>query len=110
MIVSTRNLAVEPRSRIVADNVRRLRQMRGWSVAQLAAECHRAGAWNLTSEALTYIDRRAGVRVTVDDAFTLAMVLGTTVDRLLTATACDTCSGCPPAGYTCNRCGAGETS
>jgi transcriptional regulator with XRE-family HTH domain len=43
--------------------------------------------------------------ITIDQVVALADVFGVPLERLL-ETVCDTCQGFPPAGFTCNDCGA----
>lgn len=98
---------VGPRTQAAAANMRRHRQARSWSAARLAEEMTKVGVpFDKTVVANLEHGRRRFV--TIDEAYALADLFGVTVDQLTTVAACDTCGGCPPAGYTCNACGAGN--
>jgi transcriptional regulator with XRE-family HTH domain len=97
----------ESRSAAVAANVRRLRTARAWTQSRLAEDLAGELGNRRDPTAITRIEK-GNRAVTLDEAFALAAVFGVTVDQLATATDCDVCHGCPPAGYTCNICGAGK--
>ncbi|MGW0774545.1 helix-turn-helix domain-containing protein [Streptomyces sp. NPDC002835] len=75
---------------VVAEQVRRYRQARGWSVRRLAEECARVGATRLTQSSLANIERgqkpaaeRRPREVTVDELMALSTALGVPVAGLL---------------------------
>lgn len=67
---------------VIAAQVKTYRQRRGWSIRQLAEECAKLGATQLTADSLTNIERRGsdakrGRRmVTLEEWLILAHVLG----------------------------------
>ncbi|MEU8220899.1 helix-turn-helix transcriptional regulator, partial [Micromonospora taraxaci] len=69
-------------SEVIASRVRKYRQLRGWSVRELAERCVKAGANTLTQASLTNIERglsasagRGSRAVTVPELLSLACVL-----------------------------------
>lgn len=87
---------------IIAGNIRSLRQSRGWSVRQLAEECAKRGAPNLTHPSITNLERgpdskspRGPRAITVEELVFLADLFGVTPNDLFTA----------PVMVTCDRCG-----
>ncbi|MFH8285492.1 helix-turn-helix domain-containing protein [Streptomyces antibioticus] len=75
---------------VVAEQVRRYRQARGWSVRRLAEECARVGAARLTQSSLANIERgqrpeaeRRPREVTVDELMALSAALGVPLTGLL---------------------------
>jgi transcriptional regulator with XRE-family HTH domain len=97
----------------VARRVRALRQQRGWSVRQLADECAKHDAPQLTVASLGNIERgqdadakRRAREVTVDELYALAAVFGVAPDALAGPDGqCEVCDGSPPAGFMCLSCG-----
>ncbi len=98
----------EPFTRRVVANVRVLRRRRRWSAQRLAEEMWSHGH-HMTR---AIIANREGGRtggVTVDDLVGFAKVFGVEPADLLAEqppVACDRCLDAPPAGFTCNQCGA----
>lgn len=91
-------------SNAVSVNMRRMRKKRGWSRPQLVEELTAAGCpVRLITLANLELGRRA--EVSVDLTVALGRVFGVSVEDLCSASLCDTCSGLPPAGFTCNDCG-----
>lgn len=100
-------------SDIVGNRVRCIRESRGWTREQLAAECRKHGAQpDLSATALGYIEtgrrdpqgnrRRA---VTVDEAAALARAFRTDISTLISSASCECCAGAPPEGFACRSCG-----
>lgn len=83
--------------------MRRLRNERGWSVAQLAEKITQAGV-PISSGALTKCET-AGRQLTLLEALAVARLFAMTVEELAAETPCSVCVGSPPAGFTCNDCG-----
>lgn len=94
----------------IASQIRRYRLAKNWSVRQLAEECARLGAPQLTASSLTNIERgqdenakRPGRRVLVEELDVIQRALAVRLmDLHLTCTACD---GSPPPGFACLSCG-----
>src|SRR5207253_507916 len=59
-------------SRNVAARLRRLRQQRGWTAADLAEECHRIGAPSLTRSTIAKIESGVPKSVTAEEVAALA--------------------------------------
>lgn len=93
-------------NRMVARRVRVLRKARGWSAKQLAEQCAELGAPWLTGDVLYLLEGARSRRINVDDLVALAKVFDTSAEQLLNATWCTVCGDAPPAGFTCNDCGA----
>jgi transcriptional regulator with XRE-family HTH domain len=81
---------------VVAQQIRRYRQEKGWSVRELAEACAKHGAAQLTESSLANIERgisasarRKGREVSVDELVALAYVLGVPPLALLLPTAAD---------------------
>jgi hypothetical protein len=96
--------SIGPVGRQVVANVEALRRERGYSFSALSDRLAAIGRPILP----TVLHRlsQGGRRVDVDDLTALATVLGTTATRLLGQTSCPGCLDAPPAGFTCNACGA----
>lgn len=101
-------------NRNIADNLRRLRLQRGWSVRRLADECAKRGASQLTEASLGNIERgqdpdakRKPRDLSAGELVILTCLFGVSTGFLVSLPTCPTCSGQPPAGFTCNACGAG---
>ena len=95
-------------SREVAERVRRLRKIRGWSALRLAEEMTAFGhPMNRSAIAeLETIDRH----MTVDELCSFSWVLGVTTGGLLGEKAlCEVCGDKPPVGFACLNCGANST-
>lgn len=88
---------------IAAGNIRRLREYRGLTYAEVARRLTATGQ-PIAVLGLRRIER-GDRRVDVDDLFALAAVLGVEPSRLLDAQQCNRCLGAPPSGFTCNHCG-----
>lgn len=101
-------------ARIVGRNVARLRNRRGLTQEQLAEEISKAG-WRVSSSVISFIEKgRAGRNpshqhrnVSVDQLMAFAAFFECEPADLLHP-ACRACDGCPPAGFTCNTCGAAQ--
>lgn len=105
----TREQRMRPISRHVIDRIRQARQTRGMSVQQLADAITERG-YPITRGSLADMETTRIVAVPVDVVILAAQILAVPVARLLPAPLdCRTCKGKPPAGYTCNRCGARQT-
>ena len=97
-------------SRTVGHNVRRLREVHGWTLETLAQKLS-ATERPISSSTLRVVERGthpAGSRrsVSVDELVALASALGVEPSRLLEQPNCETCLGAAPSGFTCNTCGA----
>lgn len=90
--------------RLVVANVETLRAARGWSYRELSARFAEAGrpVGGTGLHAISQYRRR----IDVDDLAVFAEVLGTTAASLLGRPLCAGCLDAPPAGFTCNTCGA----
>lgn len=97
---------MQPISRDVIARIRQARQSRGLSVQRLADRLAERGyPIGRTNLAEMEIGRRT--TVPVDLVVHAAQVLAMPVARLLPPPpGCGHCKGRPPAGFTCNRCGA----
>jgi len=97
-------------SRIVAENVRRLREARGLSLRGLTRKVVENGhRMNPSSLCRIEIGTHAtgGFRpVTVDELVALAKVFELPPERLLAEPKCHACLDSPPAGFACRTCGA----
>jgi transcriptional regulator with XRE-family HTH domain len=95
---------VGPHGRTVAANIHRLRQARGLTQHATVTALAAAGR-PIPRSALSDIE--LGVRrVDIDDLHALAVVLGVSPLRLLTAPDCATCQDVPRAMTACLACGA----
>lgn len=98
-------------SDVVAGRIILWRKRRGWNRERLAEECKRQGMAELTPAVIGSIEtgrRLDGVRrrhITIDELAVLARVFEVPVESLFGAV-CDLCGNSPPAGFTCNDCGA----
>ena len=90
------------RSRHLGENLRRLREARGWTQARLSAE---SGVGQPT---LSGIERgRNGASLRKIEM--LAVALGAELSSLMFPRTCGTCAGATPRGFICQECGcAGE--
>jgi len=70
-------------SRNVAARLRRLRQQRGWTAADLAEECHRIGAPSLTRSTIAKIESGVRKSVTAEEVAALARALSVEPSDLL---------------------------
>lgn len=90
-------------SRKVVAHIKRLRQARNVTQAQLSGSLAAAGhptAWSL-------MEHRQSAALTIDQAFVVALHLDLSLDDLVNGAlreVCVNCSGLPPAGFTCNVC------
>ena len=101
-------------ARFMSANVRRLRRSRGWTqveATQRFAEIHGEHWSNAT---WSQAERSGGSRQrvwTVDELVSMARLFRVPVSQFLPETpSCEQCKGEPPVGFTCNTCGAGESS
>jgi transcriptional regulator with XRE-family HTH domain len=97
-------------SRVVGQNLKRLRAARGLSQRRLVALAQEKGfRLNHASYSRIELGRNAkgGLRaVTVDELVAYATVLEVRPERLLEEPTCLACCGAPPAGFACRECGA----
>lgn len=102
----SREQRMRPISRHVIDRIRQARQTRGMSVQQLADAITNRG-YPIRRNTLADMETHRIAAVPVDVAVLAAQALAVPVARLLPPPPdCRTCKGRPPAGFTCNRCGA----
>jgi hypothetical protein len=98
---TTRNVTL---SRKVVARVKTLRKARGLTQGHLAGALTAAGyptQWAL-------IEHRPQAALTIDQTYVVALTLGLSLQELVDSAlreVCVTCSGAPPPGFTCNRCG-----
>lgn len=86
-------------------NMRVMRQVRGWSVRQLAEMVTAAGC-PIAAASLVQVDMGRRKAMTVDELFALARVFGVTAQQLVYGPACASCGDRPaPAGFVCVACG-----
>lgn len=90
---------------IAAANIRLIRKDRRWTTQQLADTANEGQTFaTLTRQSLAKVE--AGQwKLTVNELVALARALGVEPAALLVPQ-CERCHGAPPAGFTCNRCGA----
>ncbi|MFE7072699.1 helix-turn-helix domain-containing protein [Streptomyces sp. NPDC057620] len=92
-----------PAGRNARRNLRRLREERRFSYAELAERLARLDH-HVTALDLSSLERGER-RVDVDDLVALAAVFDCTLDQMLAPpAACDNCHGAPPVGFICIRC------
>lgn len=89
------------------DRICALRHSRGLTREQLAAKLTEFG-FPTTTATVGYWETHRRKNVTVDELVALSGVFGTT-PALLLGSSCFQCHGAPPAGFTCNGCGATST-
>ncbi|WP_307706132.1 helix-turn-helix domain-containing protein [Streptomyces sp. V1I6] len=97
-------------SRIVGQNIKRLREARRMSGQQLAALVQEKGQ-PLSRFAVSQIELGRNSKgtpraVTVDDLVALAVALEVRPEQLLIEPSCVACFDAPPAGFACRSCGA----
>lgn len=73
---------MEPASEYLAARIRQLRDDRGWAAQWLADQCVEAGCPSLTRAAIAKIESGVRQAVTLDEAVTLAWVLGVDIADL----------------------------
>jgi transcriptional regulator with XRE-family HTH domain len=78
--------------------LRGARRARGWSLRELA---EKSGVGSNT-----IFRTESGAGIFLDRAARLAAALGLGLDEMTAPGACGPCGGMPPAGFTCNACGA----
>jgi hypothetical protein len=88
----------------VRENIRRLRAAQGFSTRQLELRLAMLGR-PIPSSGITRLELGQR-RVDVDDLVALATAFNVTPGQLLTPFDCTVCHGQPPAGFTCQTCGA----
>lgn len=93
-----------PISEIVGANVRRVREVRGMSMRDLAAALKEAD-WPIYASGIGRLEN-GGRRIDVDDLVMIAKALDVPPIDLLEPWECDVCHGQPPAGFACETCGA----
>lgn len=92
----------------VTANVRRLRKMRGWSAQELSNRLTAAGC-PISQNTISGREAKSKAvsRVSVDELAAFSAVFDRPItDLLAEEVACEQCAGEPPAGFTCNACGA----
>lgn len=103
---------------IISRNVRRLRCAKGWTQAEAAKHMTvlTSGPWSAATWGAAERAPESGRTKswTANEIAALAELFGVTVGALF-GECCPTCNYQPPAGFTCNTCGAagiegGETS
>lgn len=104
-------------SDVLVQRIIRLRRLREMTRESIAASCVRIGHPEMTATTIANIEtglRNAKGRrrrdVTVDELTAFAQVFDVSVAELLGMEACSVCHGRPPAGMSCNACGAGAGS
>jgi transcriptional regulator with XRE-family HTH domain len=92
----------EETAAIIGNNIRTLRQRKGWTQAQLAELM----GWPYASTACGAEGRRSGRqrRFTVKEVWRLAAIFHVSYGELTTR--CTNCNNQPPAGFACLACGA----
>lgn len=86
------------------DRMRRFRTVRGWSQG-LLADWVRVEGVDLRDEIVTRIE--TGQRsVRLNEAVAIAAALRVPLTDMLAAPKCGSCNDVPPAGFTCQQCGA----
>lgn len=96
-----------PVGEIVRANVNRLREAKRISQRDLSRLMGEAG-WPMLASGISRIEQGTR-RVDVDDLAVLAKVFGVRPEELLTPFEPEVCANCdndPPAGFTCQVCGA----
>lgn len=97
-------------SRIVGQNIKRLRAARRISGRQLAAlvqeKGHRINHTSLSRMELGTNPKGGQRAVTVDDLVAIAAVLEVRPEQLLAEPKCVACFDAPPSGFACLACGA----
>jgi transcriptional regulator with XRE-family HTH domain len=93
--------ALGPAGMRAAENLRRMRQHRGFSYAELARRLAGLGHPILDTGLLKI--EKGDRRVDVDDLVALAAALEVSPADLLGP--CSACTGTPPPGFTCDVCG-----
>ena len=97
-----------PTGQAVAQNVRRIRGLRGASIYALSDTLRELGR-SISPDAVSKLEKQQR-QVTVDDLAALAAALNVTPTQLLDPpTGCGTCHGTPPPGFTCDECGTTTT-
>lgn len=99
-------------ARTAGQNIYRLRKAAGLRQKDLAEKITAAGFQMLPStvskiEVAKHPNGSARA-LTVDELVVFSTVLGVRPEQLLTPYECERCHGAPPAGFTCNRCGAAK--
>lgn len=80
--------------------LQREREARHWSLRDAAAEV------GVNASTLMRIEK--GGDPSLSNAIALAALYGLSMDALLAGSACGTCDGSPPDGFSCLSCGAGK--
>lgn len=85
------------------------RKKRGWSQAELAARTTEHGFYihptGITKLEWAVKDSHKARHLRLDEAFAIAASFGLTLEAML-GDFCQTCMDHPPAGFTCQTCGA----
>ncbi len=89
--------------------LRALRKIQKVSAQALADRMTELG-YPIQRTVIANLENGRRAEVSIDHVLVAAQALGTTIAALLEApVVCPKCSGEPPAGFTCNTCGAGES-
>jgi len=96
-----------PVSAGVIARIRACRKVRGMSV-QALADAITADGYKVQRSTLANHESGRHQTVPADLVYAAARVFGVPVGALFDDAPCSTCGGEPPAGFTCNACGAGE--
>lgn len=99
-----------PISAEVVARLRALRKIQKVSAQRLADEVTALG-FEISRVMVTNYESGKKLTIPVDFLVLASQVLGTTAAAILSGpVACPGCKGEPPAGFTCNTCGAGEAA
>lgn len=91
----------------VIQRIQHLRELKGYSVDELARRVSEAGV-TITRQGIAQQERGRTRSVTVDYMFAAATALGVSPASLLGLEPCERCGGSPPPGFICAVCGIGE--
>lgn len=92
---------------VISANVRSLRARRGWNQTDLARALTEAG-WPMPTILPVSRIEQGTRRISVDELVALGTVFEVEPWSLTEPPKCDACLGVPPAGFTCNACGASK--
>ncbi|WP_405056990.1 helix-turn-helix domain-containing protein [Kribbella sp. NBC_01505] len=91
--------------RTFAIRFRQRREARGWSQAIVASKLASMFC-RPEDQALIARVEKGKRRIHLEDAHQLAFLIGADIKDLLTPVECEVCNDFPPAGYSCQTCGA----
>lgn len=81
------------------------RQSLGYSAKEVSDQTARLGL-PVSRSVIANFESGRRTSMTVDEMVVLARSLGLSLTKLLNSDDCERCGGNPPAGFTCNGCGA----